>query len=70
MDFAQTWLPFLYLYGVGGIAFVLGMVLILITEALRTTFDRHKKWVYILLYGFLFYAGIHALFIYLAIASQ
>lgn len=70
MDFARTWLPFLYLYGVGGIAFVLGMVLILRTEALRTTFDRHKKWVYILLYGFLFYAGIHALFIYLAIGSQ
>tara|TARA_B100000700_G_C14547445_1_gene624922 strand:- start:125 stop:337 length:213 start_codon:yes stop_codon:yes gene_type:complete len=70
MDFARTWLPFLYLYGVGGIAFVLGMVLILRTNALRTTFHRHKNWVYFLLYGFLFYAGLHALFIYLAIGSQ
>ncbi|MDP6338728.1 MAG: hypothetical protein QF842_00175 [Candidatus Marinimicrobia bacterium] len=70
MDFAQTWLPFLYLYGVGGIAFVLGMILILRTKALRVSFDRHKKWVFVLLYGFIFYAGIHAFFIYLAIGSQ
>ncbi len=70
MDFAQTWLPFLYLYGVGGIAFVLGMWLIVKKSALRLSFSRHKKWFWILLYGFVFYAGIHALFIFLAIGSQ
>jgi len=35
MEFANTWLPFIYLYGVGGIAFVLGMLLILRTKALE-----------------------------------
>ena len=69
MEFANTWLPFLYLYGVGGIAFVLGMLLILRTKALEVSFERHKKWLWVLIYGFLFYAGLHATFILLAIGS-
>ena len=47
MDFAQTWLPFIYLYGVGGIAFVFGLNLILRTKALRVSYFRHKMWVWI-----------------------
>lgn len=69
MDISHTWLPFLYLYGVGGIAFILGMILIIRSKALRITYERHKKWIYVLIYGFLFYAGLHAFFIYLAIKS-
>ena len=69
MEFANTWLPFIYLYGVGGIAFVLGMLLILRTKALDVSFERHKKWLWVLIYGFLFYAGLHATFILLAIGS-
>ncbi len=69
MEFANTWLPFIYLYGVGGIAFVVGMLLILRTKALEVSFDRHKKWLWVLIYGFLFYAGLHATFILLAIGS-
>ncbi|MCS5633393.1 MAG: hypothetical protein NZ763_03235 [Candidatus Marinimicrobia bacterium] len=69
MEFANTWLPFIYLYGVGGIAFVVGMLLILRTKALQVSFDRHKKWLWVLIYGFLFYAGLHATFILLAIGS-
>ena len=69
MEFANTWLPFIYLYGVGGIAFVLGMLLILRTKALEVSFARHKKWLWVLIYGFLFYAGLHATFILLAIGS-
>ena len=69
MEFANTWLPFIYLYGVGGIAFVVGMLLILRTKALEVSFDRHKKWLWVLRYGLLFYAGLHATFILLAIGS-
>ena len=69
MEFANTWLPFIYLYSVGGIAFVLGMLLILRTKALRVSFERDKKWLWVLIYGFLFYAGLHATFILLAIGS-
>ena len=69
MEFANTWLPFIYLYGVGGIAFILGMLLILRTKALKVSFERHKKWLWVLIYGFLFYAGLHATFILFAIGS-
>jgi len=69
MIFQQTWLPFLYLYGVGGIAFFLGLGLIIRTKALRRSFYQHKIWIGILLYGFFFYMSIHAVFIYLAMAS-
>jgi hypothetical protein len=70
MDFYRTWLPFIYLYGVGGIVFIVGMFLILRTKALRPTYYRHKKWLWLLLYGFFFWMSLHALFIYLAIGSQ
>ena len=30
LDFARTWLPFISLYGVGGFAFLIGIILILI----------------------------------------
>ena len=69
MAFQQTWLPFLYLYGVGGIAFFLGLALIVRTKALRRSFYQHKIWLGILLYGFFFYMSIHAVFIYLAMGS-
>ena len=70
MDFSQTWLPFLYLYGIGGIAFIIGMLIIIRSNALRLTFQKHLKWVWVLIFGFLFYAAIHAFLIFVAIGSQ
>ena len=69
MSFYQTWLPFIYLYGIGGVSFLLGTFLIFKTGALRVNDPVHKKWVWVLFYGYFFYAFIHALFIYLAIES-
>ena len=70
MSFEQTWLPFIYLYGVGGIAFVMGMFLIFKTNALRVNYNKHKNWIWILFYGYFFYVSIHALFIFLAMGSK
>ena len=70
MDFNQTWLPFLYLYGVGGIAFIIGMLIIIKSRALRLTYALHSKWVRVLIFGFIFYASIHALFIFIAVGSK
>ena len=44
MTFQETWLPFIYLYGVGGLAFFLGLILIIKTKALRLDYFKHKKW--------------------------
>ncbi len=67
LDFARTWLPFIYLYSVGGIAFSIGVYLIIKSKSLNTYNSKHKKWLYILIFGFLYYAGIHGSLIVLAI---
>ena len=69
MTFSQTWLPFLYLYGVGGLAFLFGLFIIIKSKALRMNYQKHKTWIWVLFYGSLFYAVIHAIFIFLAIGS-
>ena len=69
LTFHHTWLPFIYLYGVGGIAFLIGMYLIIKTSALVLTKIHHKKWLFILFFGFLYYAGIHGAFILLALKN-
>ena len=69
MTFQETWLPFIYLYGAGGLAFFLGLILIIKTKALRLDYFKHKKWLGLLLYGLFFYMFIHSMFIFLAISS-
>ena len=41
LTFYHTWLPFIYLYGVGGIAFLIGMYLITRTRALSLDKIHH-----------------------------
>ena len=67
LTFYDTWLPFIYLYGVGGVAFLIGMYLIIKTGALNKNRLSHKKWLVILIFGFLYYAGIHGTFILMAL---
>ena len=67
IEFARTWLPYIYLYGVGGIAFLIGIYIIIKSKSLNTESNHHKKWLYVLIFGFLYYAGIHGSLILLAI---
>jgi len=60
LDFSRTWLPFLYLYGVGGIIFILGMVLILRSGSLNLKKRFHRIWLFILFLGFTWYVVIHS----------
>ncbi len=69
LDFSRTWLPFLYLYGVGGIAFSLGIYLITKTKALNIYRNDHLLWLAILFFGFFYYASIHRIFISLALMN-
>tara|TARA_B100001750_G_C15467594_1_gene577947 strand:- start:1015 stop:1230 length:216 start_codon:yes stop_codon:yes gene_type:complete len=70
IDFSQSWLPFIYLYGVGGIFFVIGVRLIVKTNALNLSIPRHCIWLKVLLFGFAFYALLHLIFILLALGSK
>ena len=59
LDFNRIWLPYLYLYIVGGGIFCIGMFIILKSKSLNIDRLRHKKWFYILIFGLLYYMGIH-----------
>ena len=69
LTFYNTWLPFIYLYGVGGIAFLIGIYLITKTKALDTDRNDHLIWLAILFFGFFYYASIHRIFISLALMN-
>ena len=59
-DFSRTWLPFIYLYGVGGIIFLLGMFLVLKSDSLNLKRRHHRIWLFILFLGFAWYVVIHS----------
>ena len=69
LDFSRTWLPYFYLYGVGGAIFLIGMFIILKARSLKKEQKRHKEWFHILIFGFLYYMGIHGLFTFAALGE-
>lgn len=66
-SFEQTWLPFLYLYGVGGLFFLFGMFIIKKSGAIDLKKKRHLFWWRILIFGFFFFVCLHAILIIAAL---
>ena len=56
----NSWLPFLYLYGVGGIFFFLGLYMIVKSGSLNLKRQHHRTWLKILVGGFFFFVVLHA----------
>ncbi len=69
LDFSRTWLPYLYLYGFGGGIFIVGMIIILRSRSLKQERVRHNTWLHVLIFGFLYYMGIHGIFTFLALSE-
>ncbi|MEA1882527.1 MAG: hypothetical protein U9N31_09025 [Candidatus Marinimicrobia bacterium] len=67
MNFTHTWLPFLYLYGLGGILFVAGIIITIKAGSFDLNRKDHKKWMWILLFGIIWYLTMHALMIWAAL---
>ena len=65
-SFFNSWLPFIYLYVVGGIFFFTGIFLIKKSGAIDLSIKRHKFWYKVMLFGFFYFALMH--FILTAIA--
>lgn len=65
MDIPRIWWPYLYLYGVGLLIFVVGIVIILRSGACVLASRSDRFWFGVLLFGFAWYAGIHLIW-YLA----
>jgi len=61
LDFSRVWLPFIYLYGLGGILFIAGIVITIKAGSFDLGRFKHKKWMWVLLFGFVWYLMMHAL---------
>jgi len=66
-SFSNTWLPFIYLYAVGGIFFFTGMIIIRKAKGIDMRLKRDRKWWRILLFGYFYFMLIHALLILAAL---
>lgn len=62
----DTWLPFFYHYGVGGLLFVLSLLAALGTGAVRWDRQRDRRLVLVLVAGMVGFALIRAVWIALA----
>jgi len=65
--FFNSWLPFLYLYGVGGFFFFLGLFLIKKYGAIDLTKKHHKFWLKVMVFGYFYFVVIHFLLIIAAL---
>ncbi len=69
--FSHSWLPFLYQYGLGGIIFIFGIVLTLKAGSFSPkTNAKHKKWLSILILGFVWYLVMHGAWILAALGHE
>ena len=66
-SFFNSWLPFIYLYGVGGIFFFTGMYIVYKSKALNSKLKRHRRWFKIMLGGYFYFVFIHAFLIVAAL---
>ncbi|MBU2446299.1 MAG: hypothetical protein KJ666_12125, partial [Bacteroidetes bacterium] len=65
MDFFNSWFPFLYLYGAGGVFFGFGLYILIKSKALNLKNKIHKRWMRYLVFGFFYLMAIHLLLILL-----
>lgn len=70
MDFARVWLPYLYLYGAGGLLFFGGLWMVLRSEAFDKRRASDRRWLRILIGGFILYMALHGAGILVALASR
>lgn len=59
-DFSHSWLPYLYQYGLGAIIFVVGLIITLKSGSFELRRKGHRRWMGILILGFIWYAAVHA----------
>ncbi len=56
----NTWLPYIYLYGVGGIFFICGLIIIKKSGAYDSNKRRHRFWWKVTILGFFYFMLLHA----------
>lgn len=67
--FSHSWLPFIYLYAFGGLLFVAGIIITVKAGSFDLKRFAHKKWMWVLLFGFVWYIVMHALLTWAALGT-
>ena len=58
--FSHSWLPYLYQYGLGAVSFIFGVWLTLRSGSFDLARKGHRRWLGVLILGFVWYATLHA----------
>ncbi|MCK4873197.1 MAG: hypothetical protein KAS72_10765 [Phycisphaerales bacterium] len=59
MGIPEYWWPYLYQYGIGLVIFLIGMFIILRSKSCNLSRRNDRFWFGVLIFGFIWYAGIH-----------
>jgi len=59
MPFSHAWLPYIYLYGVGGLLFGSGLLITIKSGSLDLKRPGHKMWLAVLIFGFFWFMIMH-----------
>ncbi|HIB61294.1 MAG TPA: hypothetical protein EYO52_06550 [Candidatus Marinimicrobia bacterium] len=65
--FSHSWLPYFYLYGLGGVFFFSGVYLVWKTKSLDMNKPHHRKWMKILFLGYGWFMALHGVLTFLAL---
>jgi hypothetical protein len=57
--FSHSWLPYIYQYGLGGLIFIIGLWITLKSGSFSPAHPRHRKWLVVLILGFIWYLVLH-----------
>ena len=58
--FSNSWLPFMYQYGLGGLLFIAGIIITIRSGSLNLNKTSHWRWFWTLIFGLAWYMCIHA----------
>ena len=61
MPFSHAWLPYIYLYGVGGMLFLIGVIITVKSGSLDLKRSSHRTWFQVLFFGMVWFMVMHAL---------
>ena len=64
------WTPFLYQYVMGGLVFGIGLLVITRSGACDFSRPGDKNWFWVLVFGYAWYAAMHGLATWLAVAAS
>jgi hypothetical protein len=67
LTFFDVWLPYIYLYGAGGIFFIIGLLITKKAGAMNLNRKYHRYWFKVLIFGFIWFMMIHFILIIAAL---